>query len=77
MDCYSIQCHVSFGTCIFYYYLRPPCPVAQSVASPTTDPGVASSIPVGSNTFVEVDHEISSTVILLLPLIQEGWLTGT
>ena len=31
----------------------------------TTDPGVASSIPVRSHTFVEIDHEIISTVILL------------
>ena len=31
----------------------------------TADPGVASSIPVRSNTFVEIDHEIISTVILL------------
>ena len=29
------------------------------------DPGVASSIPVRSHTFVEIDHEIISTVILL------------
>ena len=29
------------------------------------DPGVASSIPVRSNTFVEIDHEMISTVILL------------
>ena len=29
------------------------------------DPGVASSIPAGSHTFVELDHEIISTVILL------------
>ena len=35
----------------------------------TADPGVASSITVRSNTFVEIDHEIISTVILLLPLI--------
>ena len=28
-------------------------------------PGVASSIPVRSHTFVEIDHEIISTVILL------------
>ena len=27
-----------------------------------------------SHTFVEIDHEILSTVILLLPLIQEGLL---
>ena len=46
--------------------------VAQSVtclatdACLTADPGVASSIPVQSHTFVEIDHEIISTVILLL-----------
>ena len=45
-------------------------PVAQSVtclatdASLTADPGVASSIS-WSHTFVEIDHEIISTVILL------------
>ena len=45
--------------------------VAQSVtclatdASLTADPGVASSIPTRSHTFVEIDHEIISTVILL------------
>ena len=43
--------------------------VAQSImclatdASLTADPGVASSIP--THTFVEIDHEIISTVILL------------
>ena len=48
--------------------------VAQSVtclatdASLTADPGVASSIPSRSHTFVEIDHEIISTVILLLQL---------
>ena len=31
----------------------------------TADPGVASFIPVRSHTFVEIDHEIISTVILL------------
>ena len=46
--------------------------VAQSVtclatdASLTADPGVASSITARSHTFVEIDHEIISTVILLL-----------
>ena len=45
--------------------------VAQSVTCLATDacltayPGVASSIPVRSHTFVEIDHEIISTVILL------------
>ena len=47
------------------------CRVAQLVtylatdASLTADPGVASSIPARSHTFVEIDHEIISTVILL------------
>ena len=45
--------------------------VAQSVtclatdACLTADPGVASSIPVRSHTFVVIDHEMISTVILL------------
>ena len=49
--------------------------VAQSVTCLATDecltadPGVASSIPARYHTFVEIDHEIISTVILLLPLI--------
>ena len=49
--------------------------VAQSVtclatdACLTADPGVASSIPARYHTFVEIDHEIISTVILLLLLI--------
>ena len=33
-------------------------------ASLTADPGVASSIPARSHTFVEIDHEIISMVIL-------------
>ena len=46
--------------------------VTQSVTCLATDvcmaadPGVASSIPARSHTFVEIDHEIISTVILLL-----------
>ena len=48
-----------------------PGPVAQSVTCLATDacltaiPGVASLIPARSHTFVEIDHEIISTVILL------------
>ena len=34
-------------------------------ASLTADPGVASSIPAWSHTFVEIDHEIISAVIRL------------
>ena len=40
-------------------------------------PGVASSIPARTYTFVEIDHEIISTVILRLPLIQERTLSVT
>ena len=52
-------------------------PIAQSVASTTGDSGVPSSIPARSHTFVETDHEIISTVILFLLLIQEGLLSVT
>ena len=59
--------------------------VAQSVTCLATDacltayPGVASSIPVRSHTFVEIDHGIISTVILLpsADFIQEGLLSVT
>ena len=52
--------------------MKSPCGVAQSVTclatdarlSLTADPGVVSSIPARSHTFVEIDHEIISTVIL-------------
>ena len=53
------------------YILDTPGRVAQSVtclatdACLTADPGVASSIPARYHTFVEIDHEIISTVILL------------
>ena len=53
-----------------YFHVRPGR-VAQSVrclatdASLTADPGVRSSIPARSHTFVEIDHEIISMVILL------------
>ena len=53
-----------------YMYMSP-IATTQSVtclatdACLTADPGVASSIPARSHTFVEIDHEIISTVILL------------
>ena len=64
------------GALIIYLYTRipnnlVPGRVAQSVTCLATDacltaiPGVASSIPARSHTFVEIDHEIISTVILL------------
>ena len=52
-------------------YLHLPGRVEQSVTclatytSLTADPGVTSLIPAGSHTFVEIDHEIISMVILL------------
>ena len=52
-------------------YICTPGSVAQSVtclatdACLTADPGVASSILVRSHTFVVIDHEMISTVILL------------
>ena len=51
--------------------IRNPGRVAQSVtclatdACLTADPGVPSSIPAPYHTFVEINHEIISTVILL------------
>ena len=50
--------------------------VVQSVASPIiiADPGVMSLIPTDP---IEIDHEIFSNVILLLPLVKEGLLLVT
>ena len=53
-------------------FLLSPGRAAQSVtclatdASLTADPGVASSIPARSHTFVEIDHEIISRVLIWL-----------
>ena len=44
----------------------------QLVMNLTSVPEVASLIPAGSHTFVEIDYEVVSKIILLLPLIQEG-----
>ena len=55
-----------------FSFLLVPGRVAQSVtwlatdASLTADPVVASSTPARSHTFVEIDNEIISAVILLL-----------
>ena len=56
---------------ILEHHALAPGRVAQSVtclatdACLTADPGVASLIPAWSHTFVEIDHERISTVILL------------
>ena len=39
-------------------------PVVQSVACLNADPGVSSLIPARSHTFVEINHEIFSMVIV-------------
>ena len=51
------------------------CLTAETCLS--ADPEVASWKPARSHTFAEIDHEIISTAILLLPLIQEGLLSVT
>ena len=43
-----------------------------SVASLIADPGFVSLIPAQPHIFAEIDPEISSTVILLFLLIQDG-----
>ena len=51
--------------------------ITQLAVCLTADPGVASSNPSSATlTFVEIDHEIISTVILPLWLIQVGQLSG-
>ena len=53
-----------------------PGPVAHLVVSPNADPGVVSLIPVRPHTFVKIDREIFSTIILLL-LVEEGLFSVT
>ena len=53
-----------------------PASVAQLDAHPTGDQEVGVRPSRGrQHSFVEIDHEIFSTVILSLPLIQEGQLS--
>ena len=53
--------------------------MAQLDARPTEDKEVAGSTPrlVGNSPSVEIDHEILSTVILSLPVIQKGQLSAS
>ena len=65
------RCISSWSLATLVLLVRQQGRVAQSVtclatdACLTADPGVASSIPARYHTFVEIDHEIISTVILL------------
>ena len=54
-----------------------PGPVAQSIASLIADLEIVSLILSWPHTFLMIDREIFSMVILLLPLIQEGLLSVT
>ena len=71
MKCRILQHFIRIYTVSLDKINLQPGRVAQSVtclatdACLTADPGVASSIPVRSHTFVEIDHEMISTVILL------------
>ena len=58
------------------YYFVVPASVAQMDAPSDWRPGGRGFNPCQGrqNSFVEIDHEIFSTVILSLPLIQEGQL---
>ena len=56
--------------CAFLAIHSTPGPVVQSVVSQTAEPGIASSILASPFTFVEIDHEIISTFILLLSYCQ-------
>ena len=66
---------VQFKQGITYQHCLP-ASVAHLDARPTGDQAVAGSTPRRGrqHSFVEIDHEIFSTVILSLPLIQEGQL---
>ena len=62
-------CYSKISVVMLLGYMIVPGRVAQSVtclatdASLPADPGVASSIPARDHTFVEIDHEIISTVM--------------
>ena len=66
-----------------YVVIHWPGPVAQSGASLIADPGAVSLTQARPHTFLEIDREIFSTVILLFPLTKKGcqsmcmeyWLT--
>ena len=62
------ECSVYLSKAATLYTTGPRSAVGKCLAtdaSLTADPGVTSSILARSNTFVEIDHEIISTVILL------------
>ena len=62
---------------LFYFSTKTPASVAQLDAPSDWRPGGRGFNPRRGrqHSFVEIDHEIFSTVILSLPLIQEGQLS--
>ena len=59
-----------------YVVIHWPGPVAQSGASLIADPGAVSLTRARPHTFLEIDREIFSTVILLFPLTKKGCQSG-
>ena len=77
-----MRCHILSGFALLInmpvYPATQPVKCLATDASLTADPGVVSSIPARSHTFVEIDHEIISTVILLpsAESFKKGWCQG-
>ena len=71
------NCYIAPFAQLDYVVAPPRRSIEQSVARLTVYPGVTSSNPSSQVTFMEIDHEIISTVILPHPLIQEGQLSVT
>ena len=69
---FTVAIHYITPSIFLFFHQKYTGHIAQSVtclatdANQTADPGVASSIPARSHTFVEIDHEIFFIVILLL-----------
>ena len=59
-----------------YYSHKSASSTAQLVAHQTAGPGVTSSNPSLATAFMEIDHGITSSVILHFPLIQERHLSA-
>ena len=75
----AAECSILSGSPLFakFNHFSPPASVAHLDEPPTGDQEVVGSTPRRGqqHSFVEIDHEIFSTVILSLLLIQEGQLS--
>ena len=61
----ALECSKAIDGCNYSLYIAQSVTCLATDAYLIADPGVASSIPVRSHTFVEIYHEMISTVILL------------